>query len=652
MSLIKLENVGKIYKTGKIVLPALREVDLSIERGEFVAIMGPSGSGKSTLLNLLGLLDRPTAGKYLLNDMEVSRLDDRQTAAVRNRLIGFVFQTFNLLPRLNAEANVALPQVYSEVKETSKSRDLLRQVGLEDRAHHHPSELSGGEQQRVAIARALVNHPRLILADEPTGNLDSRAGGEIVSLIRDLNRKGITVIMVTHEEEIARAAERILFMRDGKIVSDQRSRERASRAGEMEPEPPPPRRRSLIGSGRIREYFSQAARSLLASKARSFLSVLGVLIGVASVIAMLALGRGAQDDVSQRISSLGSNLLFVRASSPRLGGIAMESGASVRFYPDDAVAVREDIPGVKAVVPYVSGRGQVVWGGRNWNTRVEGTNTDYPEVRNSRPDFGRFFTEREMLARDKVAVIGRTLVRELFGDENPLGQFVKIRGVDFQVIGVLPEKGSSGWRDEDDKVVVPLSTAMHRLLGRDYIDSMDVQVTEVGLMEDVSERIKQLITRRHRLPATRGESIDVRNLADLQETIAATARTFTYLLGSIALVSLLVGGIGIMNIMLVSVTERTREIGLRKAIGANRGDILCQFVLEAVAICGIGGVLGIFLGTAASFALARLAEWTTRVTSYSVALAFFFSVAVGLLFGIWPARKASKLDPIEALRHE
>ncbi len=649
MSLIRLEKVGKVYRTGKITLAALREADLVIERGEFVAIMGPSGSGKSTLLNLLGLLDRPTSGKYILNDLEVSKLDDRQAAAVRNRWIGFVFQTFNLLPRMTAEANVALPLVYSESKDADRPAALLEQVGLKERVQHLPSELSGGEQQRVAIARALVNRPRLLLADEPTGNLDSKSGGEIISLIRKLNREGITVIMVTHEEEIARATDRIIQIRDGRIVSDQKTGTAAETA-EL-PEEPSLKRRVLVNTARIGEYFTQAGRALFANKARSFLSVLGVLIGVASVIAMLALGRGAQDDVSQRISRLGSNLLFVRASRARVGGIAVE-GARVRFYPEDAEAIRETIPGVRGIAPYVSGRSQVVWGGRNWNTRVEGTSVDYAEIRDSHPDFGRFFTERENAGREKVAVLGRTVVRELFGDENPLGHFIKIRGIDFQVIGLLPEKGATGWRDEDDKIIIPLSTAMYRLLGTNHIDSMDVQVAEMGLMDEVSERIQRLLAHRHRLPEGRIESIDIRNLADLQETIAATARTFAYLLGSIALVSLLVGGIGIMNIMLVSVTERTREIGLRKAIGANRGDLLCQFILEAVAICGIGGLLGIFFGAGVSVALARLAEWTTRVTPYSVALAFFFSVAVGLIFGIWPARKASKLDPIEALRRE
>jgi macrolide transport system ATP-binding/permease protein len=394
-------------------------------------------------------------------------------------------------------------------------------------------------------------------------------------------------------------------------------------------------------------------RALFSNKTRSILSILGVLIGVTGLIAMLALGRGAQEATKQQMASLGSNLLMVQPGASNRGGIALEQGSVTRFTLDDVYAVKM-LPGVERVAPYVTGRGQAVYNGKNWNTRVEGTDSDYQYTRNAVPAIGRFFTNTEVVSRAKVAVLGQTVATTLFGPDPAagLGEFIKINRVDFRVIGVFPLKGSSGWRNEDDKIEIPINTAMYRLLGREYVDSMDVQVTDAAMMDDVSDNINKLIKRLHRLPDSKNDAVDVHNMAEIQATITATMKTFAYLLGTVAFISLLVGGIGIMNIMLVSVTERTREIGLRKAIGANNRDILFQFVIESVVICLMGGFIGILLGCGLSLSLAAFAGWKTKVSISSIAVSFVFSVLIGLVFGTWPARKASKLNPIEALRYE
>jgi len=652
MNVIELSGISKTYCNGHIAVPAVRRVDLTVTAGEFLAVMGHSGSGKSTLLNILGLLDRPTSGTYRLCERDVSVLPDAEMARIRNARIGFVFQKYNLLPRLTALENVMLPMVYSGAVDRRAGRTralaLLERVGIADRANHRPNEMSGGQQQRVAIARALINDPAIILADEPTGNLDSVTAAGIIALLTELNDGGITIVMVTHEQDLAQVARRVIVMHDGSVQRED-TRLPAVASGVSLAGRYPPARRPLTAM--VGEYFTQAFRSLVANKTRSLLSVLGVLIGVASVIAMLSLGTGAQRDVQQRIAALGSNLLSVRPQAPRVGGVAMNTGAQVRLSEQDVAEIAQ-IEGVAGVAAYTSGRGQALYGGKNWNTRVEGVSPSFFPVRGIVPAAGRTFDGHEARVRSCVALVGRTVVRELFGDRSPVGEYLRINRIQFQVIGVMPVRGSQGWRDEDDVIIIPLQTAMYRVFGRDTVDYLDVQVSQETLMDPVSVRIQRLIAALRRLPATRGNVVEIRNLADIQQTAAATTQTFSFLLGGIALISLLVGGIGIMNIMLVSVTERTREIGLRKSLGADRNDILAQFLIESVAVCLLGGLLGISLGTAVSVAMSRLAGWSTVMTPGAVVLAFCFSVLIGVVFGLWPARRASGLDPIEALRYE
>jgi macrolide transport system ATP-binding/permease protein len=657
--MVELKNISKTYQMGKVEVKALQGVSLKISPGEFVAIMGPSGSGKSTLMHILGLLDRPDSGEYYLGKRKINALSDEELSAIRNRLAGFVFQQFHLLPRMTALQNAELPLIYAGKRHLKeKAKEKIEEVGLADRMNHRPNELSGGQQQRVAIARSLVNDPLIILADEPTGNLDSKSQGDIISILKDLNQKGKTVIIVTHEKEIAIQAKRVIRMLDGKIISDEKS------TGSGTPEPAESQADKIIDAvlskserkARETEFFDylrQAGGAMLSHKMRSFLSILGILIGVAAVIAMLALGTGAKESIEKQLASLGSNLILVMPGSSRIHGVSMGAGTVTRFTFQDVAAIEKLTDLVKRISPSVRGRGQLVYANQNWSTEVEGAGVNYADIRAATPIMGRFFTDEEVKIRDKVAVLGTTVIKQLFGDANPIGETIKINLVNFKVIGILPQKGATGFHDQDDTVVIPITTAMYRVFGKEYIDSISVEANSPNSIDAAQEEISKLIIKQHHL-VTKDEqdSFQTRNMADLKNTLEATTKTMSLLLGAIAAISLLVGGIGIMNIMLVSVTERTREIGLRKAIGATNKDIMVQFLIEAVLMSFIGGVTGILLGSGVSILITIFAGWTVKVSSFSIILATGFSLIVGVAFGLWPAQKASQLDPIEALRYE
>lgn len=652
--LLQAENLHKTYKIGEVEIRALQGASFTLEQGEFVAIMGPSGSGKSTLMHLLGFFDSPDQGAIKLLGQDVSHLSEEEYAYLRNRIVGFVFQQFNLMSRSTALENVALPLLYSHdpAIDLQLPGQLLQRVGLGDRIEHRPNELSGGQQQRVAIARALVNKPLIILADEPTGNLDSKAGKEVMDLFKELHSKGMTIVIVTHDENVGAAAERIIRMHDGKIVKDEhKSRSEKSELPKKEIQLKEAVARKKYSFEELKEHFRQAWRMINSNKLRSFLSMLGVLIGVACVITMLALGRGAKESIQDQLARLGSNLLSIRPGSAKVRGVSSDATVT-RFNLEDVRAIQEAVPAVKRTVPQVNGQAQVVYLNKNWSTRLTGVTPEYASVKNQEPSSGRFFTDSENQKRERVVLLGQTVANELFGPDNPVGKTIKINRVNFQVIGVLPMQGSDSFRDQDDMIVVPLLTAMYRVLGKIYLDQIDVEIADAGQLEQAQEDIKGLIIRRQRLSPDRYDSFNIRNYATIQEALSNTTKTFTILLGSVAAISLLVGGIGIMNIMLVSVKERTREIGLRKAIGATPHDILTQFLVEAITVTFIGGITGMILATAVSWLISYFAHWRTVISIGSLFMAFFFSAGIGILFGIWPARQAAKLEPIQALRYE
>ena len=656
-AVVKLVDIHKTYDTGEVQVRAVRGVDLEIAPGEFVAIMGASGSGKSTLMNILGCLDRPTRGSYLLNGQDVSMLDRDALARIRNQKIGFVFQGFNLLARTSALENVELTMLYADSGFSGRARRekasrALDIVGLADRAGHHPSQLSGGQQQRVAIARALVNDPEFLLADEPTGNLDSQTTVEIMGMFQTLNDQGITIIMVTHEPDVARYARRTVVMRDGLVLSDERTTDPVNPRPDVSRAAPAP-----TGKRRIVNPFASlriATRALRRNKLRSVLTTLGIIIGVGAVIAMVGIGNGAKAQVEAQIASLGENVILVFAGSYTSSGLRSGTGSSTTLTVDDAEAIEEEIPEIVAISPELKNEMQVVAGNQNWFSRVLGEAPDYFNIRHWEIAEGASFTDQDVRGANKVAVIGVTVARQLFGENDPIGEIVRVKKVPFTIAGVLTPKGLSlKGVDEDDVIIVPYTTAVKTVMTKKGgLRAINIQVADESMLAGAQQEIIDLLRQRHRITSDKEDDFTVRTQQEIAETATETTRVMTLMLAAIASVSLAVGGIGIMNIMLVSVTERTREIGIRMAVGARGHVILMQFLIEAITLSSMGGVLGIGVGLATSNILSAVAHWPTLVSVDSIVIAVCVSAAVGIFFGFYPARKASRLDPIEALRYE
>ena len=653
--MIVIENVSKTYLMGETTVAALRGVSLHIERGEFVSLVGASGSGKSTLLHMIGLLDRPDTGTLSIDGHNTAELPDDEIAKLRSETIGFVFQQFHLLKRLSAFDNVELPLIYAKGNRPSANpATLLDRVGLGNRSHHKPNELSGGQQQRVAIARSLVRRPLVLLADEPTGNLDSRSGAEIMALLRELHAEGLTVILVTHEPSIAAAADRTIRVHDGQIVEDIRKPATAIAASARGPitTAPEGRMSSQMRWNLITLNFQQAAQGLWGNKMRTCLSALGIIIGVAAVIVMLAMGHAAQNSVDREIATLGSNRLVITPNPQSTGGVRQKPGAVSRLTLDETMNIYGRVPTISAVSGEVKGTVQAVYGHNNVSTSLYGSMPGYEDIYSATPTYGRFFTLEECRLRKRVALLGTTVLTGLFGTDNPVGQTIEINHIPFTVIGVLPSKGSNGGDDNDDLIIVPLQTAMYRVLGKKYVDWIDTSAADASMIDTTVDKLQDLTGEWPHIPGVTSKSYRVFNMVAIAQALSAVTTTLSLMLASVAAISLVVGGIGIMNIMLVSVKERTREIGLRKALGARRRDIQAQFLIESVTLCLGGGFLGIALGWIVTLIIGYFEGAWMNPTLISIVLSCGFSVAVGVGFGYWPAVLASRLDPIEALRYE
>jgi len=639
--ILALEKVSKLYPGGGGTVVALDDVSLTIRRGEYVAIMGQSGSGKTTLMNLIGCLDRPTSGSYRVAGQDLAELDADGLAALRRDVFGFVFQRYNLLGTASAAENVEMPAIYAGVgrrDRQARAQELLARLGLGDRTDHRPGQLSGGQQQRVSIARALMNGAEVILADEPTGALDSRSGTEVLALLRQMHAEGTTILLITHDPEVAKEADRLIRIHDGRIVEDSGAVP-APATGTAGPSRPSAHR----GTADFPEAVKMALRSLGANLFRTSLTLLGIVIGVASVVAMLAIGDGSRQMVVDRISAMGTDLLLVRPGAPGV----RNAGDNASLLPADAEAIAA-LPNVKNAVPERSAGATLRHGSLDYATTVNGTWPGMQEARDWELAAGSFFTAEDVRGYAPVIVIGATVARILFPDgSDPVGQYLLVKTVPFEVIGVLAPKGASPFGgDQDDVAFVPLTTGFMRVFGQQYLRTITVQVADVALIDRTQDEITRLLIERHQV-----EDFQIRNMASILDTATETADILTVLLGSIAAISLFVGGIGVMNIMLVSVTERTREIGLRMAAGARMRDILLQFNTEAVVVCALGGALGLALGLGA----ARLAEALGAPIAYAVTpalLAVSCACLTGLIFGFLPARKAARLDHVVALASE
>ncbi len=641
--LIELHDVTKVYRTGETEVRALDGVSLTIRRGEFVAIMGQSGSGKSTLMNILGCLDRPTDGKYEVAGTDVSTLSSDELATLRRDTFGFVFQRYNLLSAMTAAENVELPAIYagaSRAEREARASGLLRRLGMAERASHRPSELSGGQQQRVSIARALMNGADVILADEPTGALDTQSGADVLKVLKDLNAEGHTVILITHDPAVADYADRTIQISDGRIVADTGPKSQANAAASDEGLT---RRGTLMIQAEITEAVKMAFRSLRANIFRTALTLLGVVIGVAAVVIMLAIGDGSKANIMTSMQSMGTNLLVIRPGAPGV----RSSGDIATLVASDAEAIL-DVSNVVAATPSRSTSTTLRYGNVDYRTQVEGTWPSLTDVRDWNVANGGFFTEADLNGYAPVIVLGQTVIDALFPDgDSPIGKYVLVGNIPFEVVGVMEAKGAAAFgRDQDDVAFVPLTTGFMRLFGQQYADSITAKVANADIVDATEEAIHTLLLARHRT-----EDFQIRNTASMLETLESMSNTMTILLGSVAAISLLVGGIGVMNIMLVSVTERTREIGLRMATGARMGNILIQFNTEALVVCGVGGLIGVFLGIGTALVLSG-AGMNIAINPMPSILAFTCAFFTGLVFGYLPARKAALLDPVVALASE
>ena len=646
MNIIELKNIHKYFGQDGNRVHVLKGINLSIEKGDFVAIIGQSGSGKSTMMNIIGCLDVATSGSYKINGVEVGKMSKDQLAELRCKTFGFIFQRYNLLNNLKASENAALPAVYLGLNAEDRNKravELLKQLELGNKLGNKPNELSGGQQQRVSIARALMNGGEIILADEPTGALDSKSGEMVMEIIKKLHRQGHTIILVTHDGKIAAQASRIIEIKDGEIVADER---KASDFYEVKDAVKPVKRSRIdMMKYSFLESLKMSLHAILANKMRSLLTMLGIIIGIASVVSVVALGNASQAKIMAQINSMGTNTIDIM---PGTGFGDMRSGRVKTLKVSDSnYLARQGF--VDNSTPSVSASGTLVYGNYSLTAQLRGVGAQYFEVKGRDIAQGRVFSEREVDNMASVVVIDDNTLNEIFADNpNPIGEIIMFNKKPLKIIGVTEKDSNPGPMSETMNIWTPYTTAMYKINGSSDINSITVKVSDAVNSQVAEESIENILTALHGT-----KDFFMINSDSIKQTVESATNTMKLLIASIAVISLIVGGIGVMNIMLVSVTERTREIGIRMAIGAQQADILLQFLIEAILICLVGGFMGVALSMSIGFCFNTFSEDFGMIFSTaSIVLALVCSTAIGIIFGYMPAKNASNLNPIDALASE
>lgn len=652
--LLEVKNLTREFPAGESTVQILKGINLEIYPGELVAIVGQSGSGKSTLMNILGCLDKPTHGSYKVKGRETRELEPDELAQLRREYFGFIFQRYHLLGDLNATGNVEVPAIYAGADATernARAKQLLTDLGLGDKTQNRPSQLSGGQQQRVSIARALMNGGDVILADEPTGALDKNSGIEVMRILRELNAKGHTIILVTHDHKVAKNATRIIEISDGNIISDLPNtpvtddepleKQQLVRA----PQKKIASWRSAVD--RLGEAFRMALLAMNAHRMRTFLTMLGIIIGIASVVSVVALGNGSQKQILENISSLGTNTITVYQG--RGFGDNSRTAQVKTLIPDDATALSEQ-PYVDGVSPSVNSSVTGRFKEIEASTTVNGVSEDFFYVKGMNFESGQPFDKESVTEQAQDVVIDSNTKNTFFADgTNPVGQVILLGSVPSRVIGVIEEQKSMMGNSDSLNVYLPYSTVMSRMLGQSNVRSIIVRIKDEYPSAAAENAILRLLVQRHG-----AQDVFTQNSDSIRETIQETTQTMTLLVSAIAVISLVVGGIGVMNIMLVSVTERTQEIGVRMAVGARQSDILQQFLIEAVLVCILGGILGVLLSLGIGQLITHFAGGTFQMaySTTSIVAAFVCSSLIGIVFGFIPARNAARLNPVDALSRE